>query len=89
MGTRSPHEEDIVNCLHCRGTMRRAAAPFNIDRNGYHVLVDSVPAWICSQCGEPYFEEREVQVIQGAIRALDERAASVIAGHGASARQRD
>lgn len=78
-----------MNCVHCRGTMHPATAPFNIDGNGYHVLIDSVPAWICSQCGEPYFEEREVQAIQEAIRALDERAASVIVGRGAYGRHRD
>jgi YgiT-type zinc finger domain-containing protein len=58
--------------------MRRSTAPFNIDRNGYHVVFDSVPAWICRQCGEPYFEEREVDVIQGAIRVLDERTRTLV-----------
>ena len=62
-----------MNCIHCRGTMRRSTAPFHVDRNGYHLALDAVPAWICGQCGEPYFEEREVDVIQGAIRTLDEQ----------------
>ena len=53
--------------------MRRSTAPFHIDRNGYHLAFDAVPAWICGQCGEPYFEEREVKAIQGAVRALDEQ----------------
>ena len=39
---------------------------------------DSVPAWICGQCGEPYFEEREVDVIQEAIRVLDERTRTLV-----------
>ena len=67
-----------MNCIHCQGAMRRSTAPFNIDRNGYHVVLDSVPAWICRQCGEPYFEEREVDVIQGAIRVLDERTRTLV-----------
>ena len=41
-------------------------------RNGYHLLVDSVPAWVCGQCGEAYFDEREVDAIQRAIRSLDD-----------------
>ena len=53
--------------------MRRSTAPFHIDRNGYHLALDAVPAWICGQCGEPCFEEREVDAIQGAVRALDEQ----------------
>ena len=36
-----------------------------------HLHWDAIPAWICTQCGEPLFEGREVDVIQEAIRALD------------------
>ena len=34
-------------------------APFHADRNGYHLVFDTVPAWVCDQFGEAYFEERE------------------------------
>ena len=80
MGARPLHEENFMKCMHCQGEMHRAAAPFNIDRDGYHVVFDSVPAWICRQCGEPYFEEREVGVIQGAVQVLDERTRTLVAG---------
>lgn len=59
--------------------MNRLTAPFRVDRNGYHLAFDGVPAWVCGQCGEPYFEEREVDAIQGAIRALDERTRQLVA----------
>ncbi len=51
--------------------MRHSTAPFHVDRNGYHLALDAVPARVCGQCGEPYFEEREVDVIQRIIRILD------------------
>ena len=73
MGERPAHEEDNMKCLHCKGVMRRSTAPFHVDRLGYHLALDSVPAWVCGQCGEPFFEEREVDAIQGAIRTLDEQ----------------
>ncbi len=60
-----------MECMHCRGEMRRSSAPFSVDRNGYHVRWDSVPAWVCDQCGEPYFESSEVARIQRALAALD------------------
>jgi len=63
-----------MKCIHCSGKMTRGIAPFHVDRNGYHLLLDSVPAWICSQCGETYFEESEVDSIQQAIRGIDEQA---------------
>ncbi|GMQ74994.1 MAG: hypothetical protein BMS9Abin01_0237 [Gammaproteobacteria bacterium] len=74
MGVRLPAEENEMKCIHCQGEMKRSAAPFHVDRDGYHLLLDAVPAWVCSQCGEPYFEEAEVDSIQEAIRALDAQA---------------
>ena len=63
-----------MKCIHCRGEMMSATAPFHVDRQGYHLLLDSVPAGVCGQCGEAYFECREAETIQEAIQALDRRA---------------
>lgn len=62
-----------MNCIHCRGVMIRGESPFQVDRKGYHLILDRVPAGVCQQCGEAYFEAAEVDMIQEAIRALDER----------------
>lgn len=59
-------------------------APFSLDRKGYHVSWDAVPAWVCIQCGEPYFESREVELIQKALVGLD-RESSALAAAGPSA----
>ncbi|MCK6619300.1 MAG: YgiT-type zinc finger protein [Calditrichaceae bacterium] len=61
-------------CMHCQGKMERKTAPFQIGRKGYHVTFDEIPAWVCTQCGEVYFEEREVEAIQNLLQLLDERA---------------
>jgi YgiT-type zinc finger domain-containing protein len=58
--------------MYCQGKMERGVAPFHIDRNGYHLTLEAVPAWVCRQCGEVYFEELEVERIQNAIARLDE-----------------
>ena len=39
----------------------------------------TVPAWVCDQCGEAYFEEREVDAIQSAIKGLDQQAELLVA----------
>jgi YgiT-type zinc finger domain-containing protein len=62
-----------MKCTYCQGRMKRGHAPFHADRNGYHLSLDAVPAWICSQCGEPYFEEREVRSIQRVLSGLDKQ----------------
>lgn len=60
-----------MKCIHCHGPMQKGTTPFHVDRKGYHLVIDVVPAWICQQCGEAYFEEREVASIQEAIDLLD------------------
>lgn len=68
-----------MKCLHCRGEMARGFAPFHVDRSGCHVVLDSVPAWICEQCGEAYFGEREVDAIQDLIRSVEQNAKKLAA----------
>ncbi|MCP5052873.1 MAG: YgiT-type zinc finger protein [bacterium] len=62
-----------MKCMHCKGDMVYKTAPFQIDRKGYHLMLDTVLAWVCSQCGEAYFEEAEVDTIQDVLKTLDER----------------
>lgn len=66
-----------MECTHCRGKMVRRKVPFQVDREGYHLTFESVPAWVCTQCGEPYFEAVEVDAIQDALKLLDERAGKI------------
>jgi YgiT-type zinc finger domain-containing protein len=61
-----------MECVHCKGKLVRATAPFSVTRNGYHIAWDAIPAWVCSQCGEPLFEAHELELIQDALQRLDE-----------------
>ncbi len=61
-----------MECLYCKGNMIKSSAPFNVDRNGYHITWESIPAWVCSQCGEALFEDKEVAHIQKALETLDD-----------------
>jgi YgiT-type zinc finger domain-containing protein len=60
-----------MKCIHCQNTMERGTAPFHVDRNGYHLVLDRIVAWVCKQCGEVYFEESEVDSIQSIIQTVD------------------
>ncbi len=67
-----------MECMHCKGRMVRGKAPFSLDRHGYHVSWDAIPAWVCTQCGEPFFESREVELIQKALTELDRGSAALM-----------
>ena len=62
-----------MKCMYCNAEMNRATVPFHIDRKGIHVILDEVPAWVCPQCGEPYFEESEVESMQEVVRAVEDQ----------------
>ncbi len=62
-----------MKCIHCQGRMEKGTDPFHIDRKGYHLTLDAVPAWVCQQCGEVYFDESEVDSIQEIIQTLEDR----------------
>jgi len=68
-----------MKCVHCRGEMARRTVPLHVDRAGCHVVLDAVPAWVCRQCGEPYFEEREVDAIQNLIQSVEQNAKRIAA----------
>ena len=61
-----------MECYYCKGTMVKGTAPFSVARHGYHIAWESVPAWVCTQCGEPLFEEHEVNHIQRALQHIDQ-----------------
>lgn len=60
-----------MKCIHCQGQMQRTTTPFHVDRKGCHLMLDAVPAWVCEQCGEAYFEEKEVDAIQDIVRSVE------------------
>lgn len=66
----------VKKCIHCQGTLKRGKAPIHIDREGCHVTIDNVPAWICARCGESLFKEQEVEAIQRIVKALGEECRS-------------
>ena len=59
--------------MHCQGEMKKGTAPVHIDRKECYLMLERVQAWVCEQCGEVYFEEREVDTIQDLLKAVDQK----------------
>jgi len=53
--------------------MKKGTTTFHIDRKGCYLMLDSVPTWVCKQCGEAYFEEKEVGAIQDLINSVAQK----------------
>jgi hypothetical protein len=41
-------------------------------------MLESVPAWVCEQCGESYFEDKEVDAIQDLIQSIEHKAQGLL-----------
>ncbi len=66
-----------MECHYCKGKMVAGKTAYSVNRKGYHLVIDEVPAFVCTQCGEPYFEEKSIQLIQELISQVDERAEKI------------
>lgn len=62
-----------MKCMQCRGEMKKAMVAYTVDRQGYHLFIKKIPAYVCSQCGEKYFEEKEVRVIQSMLKVFEKK----------------
>ena len=67
-----------MKCIHCQGEMKRGHTPFHADRRGCQLTIDEVPAWVCGQCGEAYFEEKEVDAIQKLMGAVEQELKTLV-----------
>jgi YgiT-type zinc finger domain-containing protein len=59
-----------VRCIRCEGRMERGTAPVHIEKEGYRVAWDALPAWVCSRCEAPYFEANEVHLVQRTLSLM-------------------
>ena len=67
---RLEQEATPVRCIRCDGRVERGSAPVKIERPGYRVSWEALPAWVCTRCEMPFFEEREVSLIRQALSLL-------------------
>lgn len=67
---RSAPEVLSMRCLRCQGPVQKGSAPVRVERDGYRLAWESVPAWVCTRCEHAYFEPREVDTVRKALRAM-------------------
>lgn len=59
MGPDVPKEENALKCVICKqGVTRPEKVTVTLERDGMTLVVKSVPAKVCENCGEQYVEEK-------------------------------
>jgi YgiT-type zinc finger domain-containing protein len=61
-----------MRCLQCKGDLERGTTTYTDTRNGYVIVLNEVPAWVCRQCGEALLDADAVRGIQQVLVTLDE-----------------
>ncbi|MES1245158.1 MAG: hypothetical protein ABUT39_26370 [Acidobacteriota bacterium] len=69
-GGPEPREVLGMKCLYCQAPVERGTAQVRVNRSGYQMAWQAVPAWICTRCDQPYFERQEVETVRLAVSAL-------------------
>ncbi len=60
-----------MKCLKCTGEMERKSVAYTVDRKGYHLFLQDIPALVCERCGERFFEEHEVNAMQNMLMTFE------------------
>ena len=64
-------EELKMKCLYCGGEARKGKSSYTADRDHFHLFIRDIPAYVCTQCGEKFFDEEEVRRIQRLIKQVE------------------
>lgn len=66
-----------MKCIYCNAKLKPKIVTYNINRKGYDVILHDIPGLSCTKCGEIFFEEQSVDLIQNLIVDLDEKSEKV------------
>lgn len=54
-------------CNVCEGNLRHELVSYTQWYQGRLIVIENVPAWVCEQCGETYYDPDVVERIQALI----------------------
>ena len=57
-------------CTECGGSLKRSAITQEFENEGIVVRISGVRAWVCTRCGEIYFEPGGAQRMAEAVQSL-------------------
>ncbi|MGI5914863.1 MAG: type II toxin-antitoxin system MqsA family antitoxin [Anaerolineae bacterium] len=61
-----------MRCSQCGGEMQHRPVTWRIERGGYWLEIDNVPAWICPRCGHRVLDDARGEALVRITGMLDE-----------------
>jgi len=53
-----------MTCVLCKGKMKKGLVNYSVDCKSQFLLIKDVPALICDQCGESFFDDEVYDKIE-------------------------
>ncbi len=59
-----------MNCLMCKGDLEEKKVNYIVDLEETIIIIKGVPAKVCKQCGEQYFDDKTAENIEAIVNEL-------------------
>ncbi len=59
-----------MNCFMCKGTLEKKKVNYIVDLGETIIIIKGVPAKVCEQCGEQYFDDKTSENIEAIVNQL-------------------
>lgn len=61
-----------MSCFKCKGELIEKQVNYVVNLENTIIIIKGVPAKVCSQCGEQYFDDKTTENIEKIIKQLKE-----------------
>lgn len=59
-----------MECFMCKGTLEKKKVNYIVDLEETIIIIKGVPAKVCKQCGEEYFDDKTSENIEAIVNQL-------------------
>ena len=59
-----------MNCFMCKGNLEKKDVNYLVDLDNKIIIIKGVPARVCTQCGEQYFDDETAENIEKIVNQL-------------------
>ncbi|MBO4292942.1 MAG: type II toxin-antitoxin system MqsA family antitoxin [Clostridia bacterium] len=66
-----------MNCFKCKGNLEEKNVNYMVDLEETIIIIKGVPAKVCTQCGEQYFDDETSENIEKIVDQLKELSTEV------------
>ena len=70
-------EGKIMNCFMCKGILEEKKVNYVVNIEETIIIIKGVPAKVCTQCGEQYFDNETAENIEKIVNQLKKLATEV------------